>query len=228
MAGELYFDDSFKQIIRTLNDQNEAFDDPVLQVNLQQKQLQAWLSSKKLPSLIPIESIVVSANPKTVLRAENKRLSDKVVRKSNLVTKFEMLIKKHQQEILSKKELKKLANTLLKEHTPYIPNLLENYKISFDDLAKGVRCPDCGVLPMKRKWGAWFCNSCSITSSGAHLMALRDYALLIKPTITNRELREFLQFESASVAARILNSLNLSYEGSTKDRVHHLNVHDFL
>ena len=88
MAGELYFDDSFKQIIRTLNNQTEAFDDPVMQVNLQRKQLQAWLSAKKLP-LIPIETLVVSANSKAVLRAENKRLSDLVVRKNNLVTKIE-------------------------------------------------------------------------------------------------------------------------------------------
>ena len=85
MAGELYFDDSFKQIIRTLNDQNEAFDDPVLQVNLQRKQLLAWLSAKKLPP-IPIETLVVSANSKAVLRAENKRLSNMVVRKNNLVS----------------------------------------------------------------------------------------------------------------------------------------------
>ncbi len=187
MAGELYFDDSFKQIIRTLNNQTEAFDDPVMQVNLQRKQLQAWLSAKKLP-LIPIETLVVSANSKAVLRAENKCLSDMVVRKSNLVTKIEMLVQKHQQEIISKKELKKLANSLLKAHTPYIPNLLENYNISIDDLATGVHCPNCGVLPMKRKWGMWVCGSCSITSRDAHLMALRDYALLIKPTITNREL----------------------------------------
>ena len=60
-----YFDDTFKQIIRTLNDQNEAFDDPVLQVKLQRKQLQEWLSVKQLP-LIPIETLVVSANSKAV------------------------------------------------------------------------------------------------------------------------------------------------------------------
>ena len=128
MAGELHFDDKFNQLIRTLNEQNEGFDDPVLQVNLQRKKLQAWLSAKKLQS-IPIETLVVSANPKAVLRAENKHLSDIVVRKSNLMTKIEALIQKHQQEIVSKKELKKLANSLLKAHTPYIPKLLENYNI---------------------------------------------------------------------------------------------------
>lgn len=55
IAGELFFDDSFKQIIRTINNQNEAFDDPVMQVNLQRKQLQVWLSAKKI-NPIPIET----------------------------------------------------------------------------------------------------------------------------------------------------------------------------
>lgn len=227
MAGELFFDDTFKQIIRTLNDQNDAFDDPVLQVRLQRKRLLEWLAMKGI-SLIPIETLVVSANSKAVLRAENKDLSQIIVRKNSLTLKIEELAKKHQQEIMTQKDLKKLANSLLKAHTPHIPNLLENYKISTDDLATGVHCPSCGVLPMTRKWGMWVCSSCSFTSRDAHLAAIRDYTLLIKPTITNRELRSFLQLKSASTAARILNSLNLLSEGSTKDRVYHLNLNDFV
>lgn len=226
MAGELFFDDTFKQIIRTLNDQNDAFDDPILQVRLQRKKLLEWLSMKQLPP-IPIETLVVSANSKAVLRAENKDLSKVIVRKNSLALKIEELREKHQQEIMTKKDLKKLANSLLKAHTPHIPKLLENYKISADDLAPGVHCPSCGVLPMKRKWGMWVCGSCSFTSRDAHLLALRDYTLLIKSTITNRELREFLQLESISVAAKILSRLNLSYTGSTKARVYHLNWQDF-
>ena len=129
MAGELFFDDTFKQIIRTLNDQNDAFDDPILQVRLQRKKLLEWLSVKQLP-LIPIETLVVSANSKAVLRAENKDLSKIIVRKNSLTLKIEELREKHQQEIMTKKDLKKLANSLLKAHTPHIPKLLENYKIS--------------------------------------------------------------------------------------------------
>lgn len=214
MAGELYFDDSFKQVIRTLHNQNEAFDDPVMQVHIQRKQLQMWLSAKKLPT-IPIETLVISANPKTVLRAENKSLSDVVVRKSHLITKIEELVQKHPHEMIQKKELKKIANTLVKAHTPHLPNLLEKYKIPVKDLATGVHCPSCGGLPMTRKWGIWVCSSCLFTSRDAHLTAIRDYILLIKPTITNRELRSFLQLESASTAARILNSLKLLSEGSS-------------
>ena len=80
-----------------------------------------WLSAKKIPP-IPIEVLVVSANSTAVLRAKNKHLSEIVVRKNSLVLKFEELAQKHQQEIISKKELKKLTNSLLKAHTPTFQN----------------------------------------------------------------------------------------------------------
>ena len=225
MAGELFFDDTFKQIIRTLNDQNDAFDDPVLQVKLQRRKLLEWLSMKQFPT-VPIEILVVSANSKAVLRAENKDLSKIIVRKNSLVFKIEELIQRHRHESMSKKELKKVANALIKAHTPHIPKLLEYYKISPDDLATGVRCPKCGAIPMTRKCGKWLCCHCSYSARDAHLMALRDYALLIKPTITNRELRKFLHIESDSVALKILRSSHLPYTGSTKNRVYHLEWRD--
>lgn len=226
IAGELNFDDSFNQLVRTYNNQTDGFDNPVQQVNLQRKKLQAWLSAKKIPA-IPIEVLVVSANPKAVLRAENKRFSEIVIRKSNLTSKIEHLTHMHSQEILPKKELKKLKDSLLKAHTPYVPNILEVYHISPNELALGVLCPNCSALPMTRKWGKWVCSHCSSSLRDAHLLTLRDYALLIKPVITNRELRRFLQIKSASIAAKILDHLNLPSSGSTKDRVYHLNWQDF-
>ena len=116
---------------------------------------------------------------------------------------------------------------MLKAHTPHIPKLLESYHISTDDLVKGIQCPNCMAIPMTRKWGKWLCGRCSFISRDAHVRALRDYALLIKPTITNRDFREFSQLESTSVAAKLLSDLNLPYTGSTKDRVYHLNWQDF-
>lgn len=227
IAGELFFDDSFKQMIRTLPDQKDAYDDPVLQVHLQRKQLKEWLSAKKIPP-IPMEVLVVSANSKSILQAKNKRLADVIVRKNHLASKLEELANKHQQECLSKKELKKLTQFLLKSHTPYIPKLLESHHISPNELTTGVQCPKCATIPMMRKWGKWLCGSCSFASRDAHFTALRDYSLLIKPTISNRELRTFLQIESEYVATRILSSLNVPYTGSTKDRVYYLNWRDFV
>ncbi|RID84778.1 NERD domain-containing protein [Peribacillus asahii] len=226
IAGEIYFDDDFHQLIQTKHDQAQAYDDPILQVNRQRTQLLQWLTPKRAPT-IPVETLVVSANSLTIVRAKNKEVTEKVVRRNSLALKINSLAKKHQEDILSKKELKRLTNLLLKAHTPYIPKLLTTYKISATELLTGVQCPNCRALPMKRKWGKWHCQSCSYCSSDAHLAAIRDYALLIKPTVTNRELRDFLRLDSASVAAKWLHSMNLPYTGSTRDRVYHLNWHDF-
>jgi len=226
IAGEIYFDDDFHQLIQTKHDQAQAYDDPILQVNRQRTELLQWLTSKKLP-IMPVETLVVSANSLTIVRAKSKEITEKVVRRNSLALKINSLAAKHQEDILSKKELKRLTNLLLKAHTPYIPKLLTTYKISANELFTGVQCPNCKALPMKRKWGKWHCQSCSYCSSDAHLVAIHDYSLLIKPTITNRELRDFLRLDSASVALKLLQSLNLSYSGTTKDRVYFINWRDF-
>ncbi|HWL11896.1 MAG TPA: nuclease-related domain-containing protein [Ureibacillus sp.] len=226
IAGEIYFDDDFHQLIQTKHDQAQAYDDPILQVNRQRTQLLQWLTSKKAPT-IPIETLVVSANSLTIVRAKNKEVTEKVVRRNSLALKINSLAKKHQEDILSKKELKRLTNLLLKAHTPYIPKLLTTYKISATELLTGVQCPNCRALPMKRKWGKWHCQSCSYCSSDAHLAAIRDYALLIKPAITNRELRDFLRLDSVSIATKMLRNMHIPYGGTTKGRVYHLNWRDF-
>ncbi|WP_408007220.1 hypothetical protein ACJROX_21355 [Pseudalkalibacillus sp. A8] len=78
---------------------------------------------------------------------------------------------------------------------------------------------------MKRIHGKWICPICRATSKNAHFQALHDYALLINPTITNKELRKFLHIDSEAVANYILKSLNLDYRGNTKERIYYLDLH---
>ncbi|MGE7119919.1 nuclease-related domain-containing protein [Peribacillus sp. NPDC046944] len=224
IAGELYFDKGFNQLIRTKSDgQREAFDDPILQVNRQRSLLIEWLKTKSWS--IPIETLVVSSNSSSVVTAENKDITTKVViRRDFLFHKIREFIKKHDEEKLTKKELKKVTNHLLKAHTPLIPNLLENYKIPITDLKTGVFCPRCSSYPMKRKNGIWICHSCSNKSKDAHLSSLQDYFFLIKPTITNQQLREFLHIHSASTANKLLKAMDLPHTGVTKGRVYHLKL----
>lgn len=226
IGGEIYFDDQFQQLIRVKEGETTAFDDPILQVQRQCQKLQQWLTSKKLP-LVPIESFVVSANPATIVRASNKNIAKQVVRKNNLAYKIAELNRKHNSAALTKKQRKRIAYLLNRADEPYIPNLLTNYQISVDDLLVGVSCPDCRKLAMKRQFGTWHCPYCLHKSKDAHLTAIRDYALLIKPTITNRELRYWIKLESESSAQKMLKQLNLHSTGTTKNRVYQLNWRDF-
>ena len=52
--------------------------------------------------------------------------------------------------------------------------------------------------------------------------ALKDYSLLIKPSITNKELRNFLHLPSYDSSIYLLSKLNLSYSGHTKGRKYEL------
>ena len=74
---------------------------------------------------------------------------------------------------MSKKDLKKLTNSLLKAHTPYVPKLMEKYKLSIDNLATGVQCPNCQVTPNEGNKGAcgYIGQLHFFTSRDAHLMA---------------------------------------------------------
>lgn len=91
-----------------------------------------------------------------------------------------------------------------------------------DELLKGVFCKNCNHLPIMRVHGTWFCPKCLNKDKYAHLKALNDYFLLIGLMITNRELRDFLIIDSPTTAARILQSMKLSYTGTNKQRIYNL------
>lgn len=70
---------------------------------------------------------------------------------------------------------------------------------------------------MRRSYGMWRCYSNPThTSKDAHIMALHDYSLLLNPSITNREFREFTRLSSASTANKLLTNLDLPRVGHTK------------
>lgn len=220
IAGEIYFDQTFNQLIRTKSDgKTEAFDDPILQVNRQRQQLLAWMKSKSYTKL-PVETLVVSANSSTIVRASNTALNRKVIRKDYLLLNIDEFKEKYKEKILTPKALKKLSALFIKEHTPHLPNLLDIYKIPTASLQTGVYCPHCCSLSMERRLRKWICRICMTSSHDAHISALQDYAFLIKPTITNGECRRFLQLHSSSSAKNLLLSLNLDKIGHTKGRIY--------
>lgn len=218
--GELYFDELFDQLIQTYEDTKKSYDSPLAQINRHQFQLQQLLQTYKFP-LIPITPLLVVTNSSAIVSAsQNHQQAHKITKSPNLLNKINHLEKQSKQEVLDNKQLQKLTRLLLKLHTPYDKNILEEFGIHQDELLKGVQCSECGVIPMKRIQKKWLCNSCGFSSKYAHLNAINDYKLLIGNTITNQKLRDFLQLTSRSAATRILQSSCLSYTGEKKGRVY--------
>lgn len=220
--GSLFFDEAFKQLIRTANGQEEAFPDPVSQAKWHKEQLRVWLKEHHFPN-IPIEYLIIISNPATILKTNSNSAEIKkhVVHSQIFLERFRELGSKFRQEVTAEKGLRKLSKLLLKSHTPEDGDVLKKYGLASSDIVTGVRCPSCSHVPMIRAYGTWVCPSCQKKEKNAHLSALHDYFLLIDSTITNKQFRDFVQLSSDDVAKRLLTRLNLPISGANKDRKYH-------
>ncbi|MBB6453566.1 hypothetical protein HNQ94_002015 [Salirhabdus euzebyi] len=163
IVGTLFFDIEFHQLVRTLHDEKEAFNDPLLQVKRQKDQFTNWLLNNKFTE-IPVETLVVISNPSSVIETNptSKEIYQRVIRAQNLPYKIEQLHSYYSKQSIDFKELKKISNRLCKNHTPHNPDILRQYNIHKNEVMKGVHCPDCFYIPMTRnRGGAYICPDCN-------------------------------------------------------------------
>ncbi|GGF26247.1 hypothetical protein GCM10010954_26590 [Halobacillus andaensis] len=217
-TGTLTFDEERHQMIRTLDGKEEAFLDPLLQVRRQKNYLRKWLNAHQYTEL-PIETLIVISKPSTIIHTSNPS----VIHSAYLPFKINELESKYAQRVLGQNELLRMGEELKQAHVPRKIDLLQKYKIKKEELRVGVHCSSCSTLPMLRGYGKWKCTYCGYVSADAHIESLRDYRLLVEESITNRELRWFLQIDSERIARSIIQSLNPV--GKTKGRRYRL---DFL
>lgn len=221
MAGKLYFDHSFKQLIQTIDGGEKAYPDPVLQKKQHEVLFTQWLSKNKLPSA-PLLSLIVISNSFAIIQtsSENQNLRQAVIHHEYLPYKIQEFEEKWTRPCLTTKDCKKIAHKLIRLDTPLDIDILECLEISPSELIKGVFCPNCGKWPMKRIHGTWFCSSCHHKDKQAHVSAFHDYELLIGPTITNRETQDFLCCSSGSLCRRLLQDLQLKSFGQNRGRIY--------
>ncbi|ALX48896.1 nuclease-related domain-containing protein [Lentibacillus amyloliquefaciens] len=221
--------DDLGQTYRKIDDNVEVFTNPVEQINLQYRRLLSWLSKYDLPS-VPIEKIVVYSRDDTYLRNLNndKRISDIVMHRDKVLSKVDSFIDKHQTPRISEQQLLDLSWHLLNEHVPEKDGGMDQFNVNYDDLIKGVLCPDCGTVPMQWKSGKWWCDFCGCTSKTAHRQALMDYALLVGEHINNRQARDFLRVGSSYIAKDILQKENFEKIGSTSGRKYRIDLENLF
>ncbi|MFG6150011.1 nuclease-related domain-containing protein [Halobacillus sp. B23F22_1] len=173
--------------------------DPLLQVRRQKNYLRKWLNAYRYPDL-PIETLIVISKPSTIIHTSNPS----VIHSAYLPFIINELDSKYAQRVLGQNELLRMGEELKQAHVPRKIDVLQNYKIKKEELRVGVHCPSCRALPMNRGYGKWKCSICGLDSVDAHIESLRDYRLLVEESITNRELRWFLQIDSESIARSII------------------------
>jgi len=79
----------------------------------------------------------------------------------NLIDKINQTANRWTAAKLDVKELKKIKRLLLTKHTSENFDILEHFRLSTQEMATGVRCPECGFLPMQLIRGKWFCLNVS-------------------------------------------------------------------
>ncbi|WP_456278028.1 nuclease-related domain-containing protein [Bacillus sp. AK128] len=225
ISGTLVFDPQFNQLIRVAEDKEEAFLDPILQVEMQKQRLLKWLQTNLNTPKFPLESLVIISNPSTIIKATSKPhlIAQKVIRSANLPSKMTSYEQIYSSEILSSKEVRKMAKQLSKKHEAANVSILEQYEINKSDLIKGVQCPLCKYIPIIRQHGRWFCPSCTHTAKDLHRSALNDYSLLISSVATNQEIKEYLCLSSSATVRRLLHEF--TFTGLKKDRKYTLTFH---
>lgn len=223
MSGILEFDPVYQQLIQTTKRNNvemkEYYFDPICQVQNQKAQLQQWLKNKKLPDL-PGECLVVLTNSNSFVKAiSNPNMVERYVTKGiGLTQKMDMLVKRYSKEVISLKDLRKTAASLIKSNEPLQTNPLQRFNIQYEHLQKGVYCSKCESMSFKRFRSIWRCVICNSVSKDTHMNDLEDYFLLVKPTISVSELKDFLGLDHISTARRMVQSLQLNYVGRTNGR----------
>ncbi|MBT2699724.1 NERD domain-containing protein [Bacillus sp. ISL-40] len=220
-TGEYHFQKYLNQTILKNNGKDERIKNPVLQAKLQALKLKNWLK-KHNSREIPIHYLFVNSNQRAMIRVESghEQILRNICNSEGLLEKITQIASQNKDEKLNKKELGKVKRLILTNDTPEDPDLLEHFHLSKNDLPTGVQCPICNCLPMKYIYGTWVCPNCKCNSKTVHIQALNDYFLLIKPSITNSELRRFLHIDSPKSANNILKSMNLAYKGVFKGRIY--------
>ncbi|WP_226036302.1 nuclease-related domain-containing protein [Aquibacillus saliphilus] len=221
ISGTLFFDTTFNQLVRKINQTEEGFRNPLTQVKYQEGQLKLWLLTMKFPK-IPVEHIIAIGNPSTVLttNARDTTIYQKVLHVENVVDKILEIERKYRNNGRIDFNPKSISKKIIRKHTPLSIDILAAYKIPQTDILTGVQCPTCLSLPMIRKHGEWYCTTCKLKFKNAHEIAIQDHFQIISPTITNKQCREFLHLDSTKVANKILTNMDLITMGRTKDRVY--------
>ena len=226
ISGTLVFDNVFNQLIRIHEDGNEeAFEDPRVQCQRLQSLLRNWIA-KNGCNLLPVDYLIFFKSTNTILKTNPGERVDfnKVSKGRDVFNKIENLEQRYNHERVDGQIITKIGDLLLSQHSPKPINILKEYNLTEKDIRSGVCCPNdkCHHIPMDYKRGKWTCPICQTTSKVAHLKALSDYFHLIKPTITNFEVRSFLHLPNNDITQKILLRLKLPSSGKTKNRIYHL------
>lgn len=180
--------------------------------------LKRWLAQHSITA-VPINAFVTYTEAETFLITDDSDVP---------VCDFDQLLAQLRDlhyfspPTLPEASLISLCDLFKNSHVSSKLNVLEVFNISESEVLKGVHCPDCRALPMKRYPQIWQCPWCLFRSNNAHQTALYEYQLLYKDTISNKECQEFLMIDSPRNSYNLLTSVEVKSRREHKGREYYL------
>lgn len=191
---------------------------------LVQMEMAKWKFEKLLKSLdvsLPVHEFLVIAYPNQIVEDSPPgsviwSADEVMIRLQN----FNMPPK-----ILSIDDLHRLGQRLLSLYSDFNPfPLAPKNNIAPNEISKGVFCPDCKSSKMNKIKRTWMCETCGLRNPEAHHQAIQEWFMLIKPSITVAECKDFLELEYVSTARRILKNPVYKKVDNNKTGKYYLNM----
>lgn len=229
-SGTIYFESTFNQMIRVIDNHQESFANPIVQAARHRDMLAEFLTARGL-SRLPIECLVVISNSSTMIKAspDHHQMGHWVCHADQIESRVKKLNDQHQRRILSLSELRHLEKALLREHTDPSLNVLSTFHVPFEELVRGIQCPSCGKYNTERAYGTWICTDCAHVSRFAHVPMVLDYFLLNGSTMSNRQCRAFLKIKSRQLVTRLLNRMHIpAIESAGRSIIYSSPPHEFF
>lgn len=209
VGGRIDFDDQRRQLLRTREDGTvESFMNPVDQVKRHRELLEHEVFH--WPEYVPIEAVIVIANPSTVIGHVSNEVP--IFNVSGLRSKVYELVKKHEQVSVNTRTVRGYLEKL------YRP--LQSRMRTIDvPVRKGVLCVSCSEVMVHGAKG-FMCMKCGWRDSDGTALrqAMHDYRVLYGAEISNGAFRDFVGVMSTSTANFILKKLFTEHSGNYKAR----------
>ncbi|MFS0861207.1 nuclease-related domain-containing protein [Fredinandcohnia sp. 179-A 10B2 NHS] len=222
-SGILTFDTKSNQFTRTYNNEESGFKNPISQASEHRELFINWLHSNNIFNL-PVEYVVGISEPSTLIKAlpGSESIYQKVLHFDHLKSKISNFEGKYIKPVLDTNTLNQLSEELCQSHLPFRPkDPLSIYGLKKKEIIKGVACLTCSFIPLQRTYGRWYCPRCKCFSTNAHNLSLLDYFVIVNPTITNKQAREFLRHDNRKSMHRLLTSSGLHFTGENKGRLYY-------
>ncbi|MEI4771465.1 nuclease-related domain-containing protein [Psychrobacillus sp. FJAT-51614] len=212
IGGSLRFKQNPSQLMRENEEGKvDVFESPEVQIERNIYLLEDWLRLQGVK--IPVYGVIVLTNSR--VKVVEPSVKYPAVLHSTIPVFLRNMVREN--VYLTVDEIREVAEKIIASHQTYLPfPMCGRWGINPHELLTGVFCEKCETHGMVKKKNGWNCFRCGHVDRLAHEKAIREWFMLIGDSINNRQCRYFLRLDSFQAASRILNSMGLTREGSSK------------